>query len=89
MRSPVGLCYSVLGRAGNLPRVGAMLRSCLSLRSYLPLGDGFPCLCRISQNAYERFSAITARTPPGPDIFVVMTARWSRMSWTSFMRESA
>ena len=37
----------------------------------------------------RRFSAITARTPPGPHSFAVMTARWSRVSRKSFMRESA
>ena len=37
----------------------------------------------------RRFSAITARTPPGPHSFAVMTARWSRASRKSFMRESA
>src|SRR5882762_11738084 len=36
-----------------------------------------------------RFSAITARTPPGPHSFAVMTVRWSRASRKSFMRETA
>lgn len=37
----------------------------------------------------RRFSAITARTPPRPHSVAVMTAKWSRMSKQSFMRESA
>ena len=37
----------------------------------------------------RRFSAITARTPPGPHSFAIMTARWSSVSRRSFMRESA
>ena len=37
----------------------------------------------------RRFSAITARTPPGPHSFAIMTARCSSVSRRSFMRESA
>ena len=36
-----------------------------------------------------RFSAITARTPPGPHSFAVMTATWSRATRRFLMRESA
>ena len=36
-----------------------------------------------------RFSAITARTPPGPHSFAVVTARCSSVSRRFFMRESA
>ena len=37
----------------------------------------------------RRFSAMTARTPPGPHSFAVMTARWSKVTSISFMRETA
>jgi hypothetical protein len=38
-------------------------RSRLSPRSYLPPGDGFSCLCRISQNTYETNGFERARVP--------------------------
>ena len=37
----------------------------------------------------QEISAITARAPPGPHSFAVVTARWSKVSRTSFMRETA
>jgi len=36
----------------------------------------------------RRFSAMTARTPPGPHSFAAVTARWRRVSRTSFIRET-
>jgi hypothetical protein len=37
----------------------------------------------------QEILAITARTPPGPQSFAVMTAKWSRASSRSFMREAS
>jgi hypothetical protein len=37
----------------------------------------------------SRFSAITARTPPGPHSFAVMAPKWSKVRRRFFMRDTA